>query len=328
MKPLSHALLGLVVATCSAACSSSPEGQAHAEPEPVQIRARIAVRIAPGAASFPVNTRAALVWELAFVFRDDHVENQTGYRRIIGADAPLAADGSGVLELTDVPPTYQPHDMAFVNSNIELAEGLVVAYEDLNGNQSLDLQRYDTQAYVDRIVAYNQDLRIVYAEGLGDDGPSSALKRHYGVQVGNGFGVHYLERDAASPSPLGSSPAYESVESFGKLGYAFELAPAPVLSGGANPLDVDRSMCEEKPLGPREYFTGVLYWSGRPVAYPGSERGERITREVTCAEDGSWLEARQCTGLVAPEPCHFLSKHCSSDVWRRPNPVPSDWPCP
>jgi hypothetical protein len=275
--------------------------------------------------------RVALIWERAFAFRDDRSDLQTGYQRQVGADVPLAADGPTVVTLAATPPTYEPSDIHFVNSGIRIAEGLLVAYEDVKQNRQLDLQQHTSEGYADHVVAYNRDLRLIYAEGLPDEG-STALTQRYGVPIENGFAIVYSERDAGSPSPFSASPAQERLERFTELGHTYELAAAPRLSGASNPVDVDRLMCEIKPISPRRgWWSPLFHLSGRPPVYPTPYRGENRIIEVVCAEDGSFLEERRCDlKSSSRHPCSAYEPvdNCSSDVWYRPDPAPSDWPCP
>jgi hypothetical protein len=272
-----------------------------------------------------------LIWERAFAFRDETSVLRIGYHRQLGADVPLAADGPTTLTLTTPPPTYEPHELQLVNSRVRLAEGVIVAYEDVNGNRQLDLQGHTSEAYVDALAAHNPNLRLVYADGIASDEEAAAMTRRYGIRIENGLGVLHVAREAGAPSPFPASPAYGRLEHFTELGHSYELEALPSVSGGSNPIDVDRLMCELEPIRvPQQRLWPNFYLDGRPPVYPKPDGGENRIVEIVCAEDGSYLEEWGCDLSSWRSPClgRESKDNCRVTVWYRPAPVPSDWPCP
>lgn len=59
-------------------------------------------------------------------------------------------------------------DLETMPNGVRIAMGSLVAYEDNNGNGTLDLVDMDATSFVDRIVATNYDLTLFYAEGTVD----------------------------------------------------------------------------------------------------------------------------------------------------------------
>jgi hypothetical protein len=225
-----------------------------------------------------------------------------------GAGVTEAGTGQAVMLLgapasTDVPPRY--------------AIGTVVAYLDQNHNGKLDLVPDNATAYVDRILAANQELTIEYFEGpihITDNLGHSA-KDGYNLlkvplcdlelsptrvacpfvrPVSDGCFPQWLGMDAPYPLTIDSSPAVASL-------MCQDIEPAGPSSGSG-------------PGGPFDP-------SVQPAQYPAPS-----DPDLCCDPDGSQYFYLTCMNM-SQGLCKGTQYSCTAVGYARPTPSPPGWPC-
>jgi hypothetical protein len=219
---------------------------------------------------------------------------------------------------------------------VRVALGAVVAYEDLNGNGKLDLVESNAASFVDRIVGANPDLMVVYFDGAIPD--YEGLRDNAGKRPSPGFNLfrkdtHCAQALEATGNPKGGEAApsgpsvscTETPSAWLGMETLYDLAIT-------NSPTINQWMCKDK----RSYDTisssggigGGRPNQGRPTQYPVS--GDP---KLECFSDGtgySYGEKPVCTTEYKGA-CIGSVTSCAGgsgvELWYRPSPVPSDWPC-
>ena len=211
------------------------------------------------------------------------------------------------LEIDQPPPAsamVTAENEPMIPTGARAAAGAVVGYEDLNQNGRLDMVEIGAERFVDRLVATNENLLVVYVEG--SDAALAGFEQTMGGRPERGFGLMEIVTNVPSVFEARFFPITEH--------YVLPLSDDPKLNA---------LMCTQGDATQSSGGGATRIYDERPPAYPAP--GDP---NVQCAPDGSsYLTNRQCT-TIEHGPCRGTETFCNHDMWRRPDPVPSDWPCP
>jgi len=208
------------------------------------------------------------------------------------------------------------------------AIGTVVAYLDDNHNGKLDLVADSASAYVDQILAANQNLSIAYFEGpiLEDWPPGYPLVDAHGHRPKDGYNL--LQVPVCTEAFVSDNPAC--------------TAPPPANPGGCSPLawlGMDSSYALDIATSPEVSRIMCLQASGPEVGAVGTGPGgpfdpsiqpakypDACDPNLTCAPDGSDYLFATCM-KISRGLCKDALESCTSVGYARPTPAPPDWPC-
>jgi hypothetical protein len=232
--------------------------------------------------------------------------------------APMSAFGSDAA----VPPVMQPAPQ--VPSDFAMAIGAVVVYIDENGNGKLDLVPEDAGAFVDKIIAANQDMMLTYIQGS----VPPFLTQGVSGTPSLGYDLLYAAECMAVPSMVTPTPGLDG-------GVTITVTPdagpcsAPQWFGmdalynvtvTSNP-QVSALMCQSSSSsGSEGVGPSSSPGNAQPAQYPAPG-----SPGLACASDGSSYTYTTCTtqgGVCSQE------QTCTSTSVARPTPVPAGWPCP
>jgi hypothetical protein len=205
------------------------------------------------------------------------------------------------------------------SGDYQVAIGSVVAYDDLNGNGKLDLVPADASSYVDKIVATDETLDVIYlAGGL----PTNANAADAGGTPVLGYN---LFRDCPDTSSGSSGPGSICPSGSGSGGAAAACGWEPVttaitLTVATDP-QVDSLMCQSQSGTATATGTGMNV-PGRPATYPSP-----CDPDLSCSDDGSSYTYETSCTTTSTGICAGNDTSCELDVYTRPSPVPSGWPC-
>ncbi len=173
-----------------------------------------------------------------------------------------------------------------------LGEGIVVAYEDRNGNGQLDMLPHDAKTPVDRILGHSGDLRVMWVEGSA---PGLG-------EVGARPGFRLLDRTCRDDED-------DRCETF------LEMDTAITLTLGADDRD-SWLMCADG---------NVRYW---PELREEDDLGEGYLPGGTCSADGLVYTVEHCVAPL-PEAPICGPRSCSShhSMITDLATAPADWPC-
>jgi hypothetical protein len=246
----------------------------------------------PGELAVPSNLHVAMIWA------GEHYN--TAHELPLVPEFPARYE----LRITELPPTMAlgTDEESVGDGSGRWALGTVVGYEDGNGNGEIDLSAGDVPS-PDRVVAAHPNKTfVIYLEG--SDAVLDALGQSLGTRPDRGFGF------------LTVKPGEETLVD---LQYASIAQPFDLTL--TNDPQMSDFLCRTMPDSEA---------SGGTVRSDGGAQGPHPAPgdpNLTCAPDGSSYRYLDCTeydrGL-----CQGTHTDCISEVVRRPEPVPSDWPCP
>jgi hypothetical protein len=217
-----------------------------------------------------------------------------------------------------------------------LAIGTLVAYEDLNGNGKLDLLDDKATTAIDRIVGANEDLYVVYTEGVATgDFAELGIPKGFSQVV-----IHKCESFDVTPTDVG--------------GVATEEASPTTLppDGGTQPVPMPtRNECEDRPTVQSLDTLFTLPLTASPKLSEFMCRGEGANLGVAVASpppvaaqnpDSNYYPAANDPKLLCKAdgtaytytPCESSQNLCGDRITcysatvARPNPTPAAWPCP
>ncbi len=210
------------------------------------------------------------------------------------------------------------------------AVGTVVAYLDQNHNGKLDLVGDNATAYVDQILAANQEMSIAYFEGpIPDDSPDAvSLVDSKGHRPKDGYNLVNVPA-CNLPAPMPMNPEC-----------AAAAPPAPVDAGPCAPIEwlgidalytltigsspaVASLMCLTPYDGPPDVGgsgTGAPP-DVQPAQYPSPD-----DPNLCCVADGSEYIYSTCM-KVDQGLCKGTVESCTEIGYSRPTPTPAAWPC-
>jgi hypothetical protein len=211
------------------------------------------------------------------------------------------------------------------------AVGSVVAYIDNNHNGKLDLVAADASAFVDQIVAANQEMAIAYFEGpILANGPFGfALVDGSGHRPKDGYNLVQVPV-CTEPSPTSSNPVCAT--------------PPTAIPGGCSPfawLDINATYPLDITSSPEVASLMCLKSDGNlpAVDMTGSGMGgpfdpsiqpakypDACDPNLTCASDGSDYLYATCMEMSQGF-CKGTIENCTYVGFARPTPPPADWPC-
>lgn len=227
-------------------------------------------------------------------------------------------------------PGTKPMNLSALSSNPALATmragiATVVAYEDVNGNGKLDLVSEDAKSFVDRIVGADPELLVVYVDGAVPQ--EKDLRDSAGVLPASGYNLLRrgtpCAREATSDSLPNPEACTEKPTVWLPMSTLFEL---PLTSSPS----VNRWMCkgDSAPVASGVGGAVAIPKQGRPAVYP--VQGDP---KLQCQADGTrYFYGTQptCTTEYLGV-CRGSRTTCTGgeplEIWQRPDPVPSDWPC-
>jgi hypothetical protein len=143
------AVFAAAAAAATAACGNL---NGHTDAPSVLATVQGQLTFASSMGTIPDDVHIAVIWQTSTLGQFNVTE-----------DLPVQAGfpSQYTLPLTEPPPAAAlEHSSNY--PGIAGADGVVVAYEDLNGNGRLDLVADDAGAFVDRIVAGNSNLGLIY----------------------------------------------------------------------------------------------------------------------------------------------------------------------
>lgn len=262
---------------------------------------------AQGGFSAPGNdVRIAVVW----------IDAVNGFS--VSEDLPIQPvfPSSFVIQLTAPPPA----SAMITESSIQVAQGVVVAYEDLNGNGKLDLVAADAGQFIDKIVGANPSMDIVYVAGtipadlLPDSGQVGTPQSGYNLfQMGTCVVTPDAGLDEAGAHPLTCDSQW------------FPMSTPYDLTVSESPKQ-NEIMCQGYGAGTSGEGSGGSTWyvdqNGTPPGgYPAAGAqglvcdGQQSYVFTTCADQQLTL----CTDM---EVCDTSSVALGSAA------PPAGWPCP
>jgi hypothetical protein len=224
------------------------------------------------------------------------------------------------LELTTPPPesviTRDPMDPSF-----GAAYGVLVAYEDLNDDGRLDLVPNDAGAFLDKIIATNTDLAIVYLESTTGSLPPGATANVSGSVV---LGYNLLTTNCTPADGTNKAP---------DGGFCDWNVFLPISTPYDLPLSSDPTlnelMCQGYASGSGASGgggTGSL-WNVSSEGTPPGGYPAPGAPGLTCNADGMGYATNTC--VTQQENLCTSSTFCTElDVVLAGAPVPAGWPCP
>lgn len=199
------------------------------------------------------------------------------------------------VELRGAPPAGSMYEQPYIPGHI--AYGAIVVYEDLNANQRLDLVDYGA-IYIDRVIGISaggliySDEQILFDEEYAD-----------GTPMRDGYALITVDAGCKDACKGGYFPIEMPLD--------LELSSDPKFAEVmcAQPVDSSRDDIAQIPSTGRP-------GAGYPV--PGDS-------SLHCSTDGS---SYSYTGCPPDQQGLCRKRQCPTQSYARPDPVPSDWPCP
>jgi hypothetical protein len=186
------------------------------------------------------------------------------------------------------------------------ALGLVVAYEDLNGNDKLDLVARDAPAFIDRVAGMVETSLVFYGEGNAP----AALSSEFGGPVPRGYSLL-----KSNPSDAEDAPVFLG---FANIDAELSLALDPAAHDAWK-----EAMCEQHPdvLEPVETSRSA---TELPAVFPAEERENGDL--INCSADGRTFVHRTCT---SPTDTVCSAPVCESVHYTLPEGMspPAGYPC-
>lgn len=298
------------VATLSAGCGSL-DTDTTASPQVAALSGKL---VNPDAVGVSGAVRVAVVWAGANGSFD------------VSEDLPIQPvfPASFAVSLDAGPPAsalVASSAIADSSGDYQVAIGSVVAYDDLNGNGKLDLVAAGASGYVDQIVATDESLVVVYLAG---GVPTNANSEDAGGTAVLGYNLFrdcpdtsFGPTSAGSICPTGSGSGGTATTSCG-----WEPVTTAITLTVATDAHVDYLMCQSASGGDGSTSASGASLPGRPVTYPSP-----CDPNLACSDDGSSYTYEASCTTTSTGICEGSSTSCVEDVYTRPSPVPSDWPC-
>jgi hypothetical protein len=242
-----------------------------------------------------------------------------------GAGGP-SPDGGGDEASTEPPPPVTPPVMPTnPDPGFQFAIGTVVAYLDENHNGKLDLVSDDASAYVDKILAANPEVAIVYLQGpipdalpFVDSEASNRPKDGYNLFRQPECSAPKQVTNPVCPSAPAPDPGTCTQAQWLGIDTPYTLTVA------SNP-EVATLMClTSSSSGIASEATGTagpFNPAIQPAKYPSPS-----DPNVCCASDGSDYLYATCKE-ISEGLCQGTIESCTLVGYVRPTPVPADWPC-
>jgi hypothetical protein len=241
-----------------------------------------------------------------------------------GTAVPVSGDDDDAA--TAPPPTVPPLDAPTGEGSVgSYAIGTVVAYLDQNHNGKLDLVGEDASAYVDQIIAANQEMTIVYLQGAITDTLFTPLVDSLGHRPTDGYNLLFDPCSTLVAHPVSPTCPTAPTPDAGLCNTPFQwlgMSTAYPLTVASSP-EVSSMMCTTQTPGftvgegPVPPFDPAV----QPAQYPSpSDPG------VCCASDGSDYLFTTCT-TASQGLCKGTIETCTSVGYERPTPAPAAWPC-
>jgi hypothetical protein len=220
-----------------------------------------------------------------------------------------------VLQLTEPPPaSVFSHNDGSVAS---VAYGVLVAYEDLNGDGVLDLVANDAGAFVDRVVATNPALAIFYIDSTTGVLPPIPSGTFFGTPT---LGYNLMTQDCTplDGSLMGPDGGYCDWNTFLPMSHPYDLP-------FSNDPTLNSLMCQTSPTG-FSSVTGSL-WNVDTEGPPPDGYPSPGAPGLACSADGATYTTQTCR-TVPRNLCASEAVCADEQVVLGGAARPSDWPCP
>jgi hypothetical protein len=263
---------------------------------------------ASGAAAMPDDVHIAVIWQTG-----------TPDQFNVAQDVPVEPvfPSKYALRLTEPPPdAVLMHPSGY--PEIGAAYGVVVAYEDLNGNGRLDLVADDAGAFIDRIVATNPSLALFYITSSTGTLPAVALTSPPSPPT-LGYNLITQSCTPVDGGLTGPDGGFCDWNVFLPIGTAYDL------SFSDDP-KLNSLMCASEGTSGGASGTG----SGWNVSQQGTPPGGYPAvgaSGLTCASDGMSYTTETCV-TVQENLCTSTTQCTELAVSLGGAPKPSGWPCP
>jgi hypothetical protein len=220
----------------------------------------------------------------------------------------------------DEPPPASALGASNQGYQFQMAQGFVVAYEDLNGNGKLDLVQNDAGAFVDKIVGVNpQGTALIYLQGTL---PSDIVDSD-GKRPSLGYGLYTVK-----PCPGGDGGVERDD--------AGRVQPCAVThwSDMSSPYDLEISddpennqmTCADYGISGSASMGGGASWSVDTQGTPPDGYPAPGADGLTCMGTTSY-EYSQCQ-VIHNGLCDEVNSCLSLSVSLGNAPAPAGWPCP
>jgi hypothetical protein len=222
-----------------------------------------------------------------------------------------------VLQLTEPPPTSTITHPAG-HPEFSAAYGVLVAYEDLNGDGMLDLVPDDAGAFIDRVVATNPTLALVYLDSSTGSFPS--LPNTVGGTPTLGYNL--LTQDCAplDGSLMGPDGGYCDWNVF------LPVSTTPYNMSFSSDATLNSLMCQTYGSGGGSSATGSL-WNVNTAGPPPGGYPAPGAPGLTCSADGASYTTQACQ-TVSMGLCASEQACIDEQVALGGGPRPAGWPCP
>ncbi len=237
----------------------------------------------------------------------------------VPSPTPAPPSGGGVRPQSDLRP-------ALPGDPFRIAIGTLVAYEDLNGNGILDLLDDKATTAVDRVVGVNEDLYVVYAEGVAPAGTDFAQ-----LSIPKGFSQLSLPSDVCTRGEVGGEAT--DVRTDAGAGAPVPMPTRECTSGEPQVHAIDALFTLPLTASPKltEFMCQGQGGSMGVAVAMGGVNGNGSTYyppagspRLYCKADGSSFSYTPCEN--SQNLCGDRVV-CDTTVVSRPSPVPANWPC-
>jgi hypothetical protein len=235
-----------------------------------------------------------------------------------------------VLQLTEPPPASAIVHLLPSHPEISLAQGVLVAYEDLNGNGKLDLVPDHNGAFVDRVVATNPDEAIVYF-----DSTTGSLPSDPSLGSTPSLGYNILRQGQCTVSAY--ADASSTRDSSSVVGPDMTSCTPTVYLPMTAPYDLPFSnnpglnliVCPggggpTSPIG----SAGATYWDVNDAGTPPDGYPAPGAAELYCYDGGAEYSFRTCQTMNMGLCSTMTTCGMLREVSLGGAPRPDGWPCP
>jgi hypothetical protein len=290
------------------------------------------------------DVRVAVVWRN---LAGESSSGGVGYSVSVDLPVQPVFPSSFVVQIDEAPPAAALYTAPGID--VPVAQGVVVAYEDVNGDGKLDLVPSNAGAFVDRIVGANENLYLVY---IGGPVPAAVTQNSVGMPT-SGYNL-VLSQSCGSPGGSGSSGGGSS--SSGSSSGAQSEAGVTANDGGSDPdgslpdcrtvppaewlpmthpydltvssdPKVNQIMCETTSTGSGSTGGGTG-WDVSTQGTPPGGYPSRADPHLTCHGSTEYIYQQGCVTVQqaicgpAIEDCTYLSVYFDGAT------PPQGWPCP
>jgi hypothetical protein len=297
-------LAPILVGALNAACGSL-DGHTSSPSTLATVQGELS--LAADAPTMPDHVHVAVIWQTAVAGQFDVAE-----------DLPVQAvfPSQYMLQLTEPPPPSAiSHDPG--HPEFSFAYGVLVAYEDRNGNGTLDLVPDDAGGFIDRIVATNPSRALVYLDSSTGSLPSPDAATGTPTLGYNLITQDCTPLDGSLMGPDGGYCDWNVFLPISTNSYDLPFSSDPKLND---------LMCQT-------YGTtgsssdSVTTWDVNTTGAPPGGYPVPGAQGLTCEADGSSYTTQACR-TVAMNLCVSQDVCMGEQVVLGGAAMPAGWPCP